>query len=165
MNLIDVMRRTGGLSALTERVDLPPAQVSEAATTLLPFVLAGLRRVYEEYGPENAVMRLESLGGEELASNVLMPGEIVPSVGEVLLDFLFGSREASLKVGDAACSATGLELPQCKQVLSLLAMLIAGYLVSRASHDSAQLAKDLDACWTTHVDSDPLGAILRSHEN
>ena len=81
-------------------------------------------------------MRLESLGGEEMAQAVLLPGPIHPSVGDAALRLAFGSNENVARVEAALQASVTLDLPSLRDVLRLLAMLLGGYLLARVDRAS-----------------------------
>lgn len=136
MDMLDTLRRTGALSALTVRLGLLPAQAAAAAEALAPCLIAGYGRSLRSLGDETFSVRLESLGGEEMAQAVLLPGPIHPSVGDAALRLAFGSNENVARVENALQASVTLDLPSLRDVLRLLAMLLGGYLLARVDRAS-----------------------------
>ncbi|GAD48141.1 hypothetical protein NT2_02_02230 [Caenibius tardaugens NBRC 16725] len=132
MDMLDTLRRTGGLSALTVRLGFLPAQAAAAAEALAPCLIAGYGRSLRRLGEEAFTVQLESLGGEEMAQAVLLPGPIHPSVGDAALRLAFGSSENVDRVESAVQANVTLDPPCHRDVLRLLAMLLGGYLLARA---------------------------------
>ena len=132
MILFDVLRRTGGVAAVSARVGMLPAEGSSTMEVCLPYLVAGFRRAYHRLGYEGFQVQLESLGGEEMAQAVLLVDTIVPSAGDAALRLAFGSNEAADKVESVLRGQLSLAPNILREILRLLAMLLVGYLASQA---------------------------------
>ena len=128
MNMLDTLRRTGGLSALSSRLGLTPAQSAQVADAVVPYLISGFGRVFRRLGQHGFNTQLESLGGEEMAQAVLIPGVIQPSAGEAALRLAFGSIENADRVEAAFRNAIELEAAYYRDAMRILAMLLGGYL-------------------------------------
>jgi hypothetical protein len=130
--MLDTLRRTGGLSALSNRLGLTPVQSAQVADALTPYLIAAFGRVFRRIGQHAFVTQLETLGGEEMAQAVLIPGPIQPSAGEAVLRFAFGSSENVDRVEQAFRQAVELDPTYYREAMRLLALLLAGYFAARS---------------------------------
>jgi hypothetical protein len=81
---------------------------------------------------------LGSLGGGELAANVLGPEATDVNKGNEVLGQIFGTKEVSRTVAADAAGKTGIDPAVLKKMLPILAMLVGGYLSARAGGSGAQ---------------------------
>lgn len=160
MNMLDMLRRTGGLSAISNRLDITPAQSARAAEVVVPYLIAGFRRVFRGSGEDGLLVRLESLGGEEMAQTVLIPGDIAASAGDAALRLVFGSSEGADSVEEALRDAVELEPARFRDVMRLLAMLLGGYLAARAERAELGVTDGMAALLGANDSSDLLDAVL-----
>ncbi|MFN5784253.1 MAG: DUF937 domain-containing protein, partial [Novosphingobium sp.] len=141
--LLDTLRRSGGLEAVSKELGLPPATAAAGAEALLPAVLGGFRKRTEAVGGGagglgNLIEMLSGLGGGELAGNVLAPGPTEVGRGNEVLGEIFGTKAVSRSVAQDASARTGIDPEALKQMLPRLAMLVGGYLSARAGGSGAQ---------------------------
>ena len=160
MNMLDMLRRTGGLSAISNRLEISPAQSAQVADAFIPFLIAGFRRVFERAGQNGLLFQLESLGGEEMAQAVLMPHDIAASAGDAALRLAFGSREGARRVEFELRGAGGVEPEQLREAMRLFAMLLGGYLAARAEREEIRASDDMGTLLAMDGNDDPLDAIL-----
>lgn len=137
IEMLDTLRRTGGLAALSRHMNLTPAQASAGAEALLPFLLGGFKRYCQQHGPGDeglpALLNVLNLWGDgEMAAAVLIPGNGSMAAGPAILETIFGSAEAVDSVADAAAQRSDLDNAQLRKMLPLLAMLLGGYISIRA---------------------------------
>lgn len=138
INMLDTLRRTGGLEALSRIVGLSPSDAADGARVLLPLVLAGFKRLSHSFGPGqfgllDMVVRIELRGGAQLAACVLLPGEVPSEApGKALAAELYGGTEGVLAVVGVAARRSEIESGRLQRMLPLLIMLVGGYIVSRA---------------------------------
>ncbi len=119
---------------MIERDDrIPPlvqllAELEERWRHLGPLMLIGGPRIY---GCWHMVMcgHLQHAG---LADNVLGPQETDVAKGNDILGQIFGSKDVSRTVAGHAAGQTGIDPELLKKMLPILAMLVGGYLSSRA---------------------------------
>lgn len=143
MDLLDVLRRSGGLEAVSKQLGVPPATASAGAEVLLPALIGGFRKHAEgagggEGGLGTLIGMLGGIGGGGLAANVLGPEETDIGKGNEVLGQIFGSKDVSRSVAADGAARTGIDVEVLKKMLPLLAMLVGGYLSARAGGSGAQ---------------------------
>lgn len=141
--LLDTLRRSGGLEAVSKELGIGPAAAFAGAEALLPAILGGFRKQAEATGGGaaglgNLIEMLGGLGGGELAGNVLAPDPTDIDRGNAVLGRIFGTRDVSRSVAEDAAARTGLDSATLRRMLPLLAMLVGGYLSARAGGSGAQ---------------------------
>lgn len=138
--LLDVLRRSGGLVAVSKQLDIAPPTALAAAGALLPLIRGAMRRRVERAsdlttGLVELVALLEHLGGGQLAGRVLQH-DIDPATADRVLAALFGDDEVlRLVVADAATQSE-VEPAVVAEVLPLMGMLASGYVSARAGRMS-----------------------------
>ena len=138
MNMLDTLRRTGGLEALSRIVNLSPAEAADGARVLLPLVLAGFKRLSHSLAPGQhgfglLIARLELQGGAQLAAAVVLPGQMPPEApGKALAAELYGGAEGVMAVAGAAARRCDIDSAKLRRMLPLLVMLVGGYIAARA---------------------------------
>ncbi|HMT47837.1 MAG: hypothetical protein RL702_3007 [Pseudomonadota bacterium] len=142
-NLLDMLRRSGGIEAVSKQLGLAPGVAAQGVEALLPALVGGFAKRGEAAGGGEAglgalVGVLGGLGGGALAANVLGPDETDPGRGNAVLGEVFGSKEVSRSVAADAAARTGIDAQVLKRMLPLLAMLVGGYLSARAGGSGAQ---------------------------
>jgi len=141
-NLLDMLRRSGGIEAVSKQLGLAPGVAAQGVEALLPLVGGFAKRGEAAGGGEAGlgalVGVLGGLGGGALAANVLGPDETDPGRGNAVLGEVFGSKEVSRSVAADAAARTGIDAQVLKRMLPLLAMLVGGYLSARAGGSGAQ---------------------------
>jgi hypothetical protein len=141
-NLLDMLRRSGGIEAVSKQLGLAPGVAAQGVEALLPALVGGFAKRGEAAGGGEAglgalVGVLGGLGGGALAANVLGPDETDPGRGNAVLGEVFGSKEVSRSVAADAAARTGIDAQVLKRMLPLLAMLVGGYLSARAGGSGA----------------------------
>jgi hypothetical protein len=126
MNLNDLLPN-GGIEALASQLGVAPEQARRGAEALLPSVLGGM-------GDNSAGLEthVNELGGAELAQNVVGSEPTQIDKGNQLLGGIFGSKDVSRQVAGHAAQSSGLDPALLKQMLPILAMLVAGHLAGRS---------------------------------
>ena len=145
MDVMDMLRRSGGVDAMAKQLGIPPAMAQVGAEALLPAILGGFRKQGEvagggDTGLGSLIGMLGGLGGSELATNVLGLDPTDVSRGNDVLGQIFGSKDVSRTVAGHAAGQTGLDPALLKQMLPILAMLVGGYLSAHAQGGGAELA-------------------------
>ncbi len=141
MDLMNVLRQTGGIEAIASQLGIPPAMAEAGAGALLPAIVGGFSKQSEaagggEGGLGSLIGMLGGLGGSGLATNVLGPEPTNVDQGNSILGQIFGSKEVSRTVAGHAAGQTGIDPGLLKQMLPILAMLIGGYLSHRGGGES-----------------------------
>lgn len=142
MDVMDVLRRSGGVEAIAKQLGIPPAMASAGAEALLPAVMGGFQKQSQaagggETGLGSLIDMLGGLGGGALAANVLGPEETDINKGNEVLGQIFGSKDVSRTVAGHASTQTGIDPEMLKKMLPILAMLVGGYLSARAQGTGA----------------------------
>ena len=142
MDMLDMLRQSGGLDAMAGQLGITPAQAASGAEALLPAVLGGFKRRSQaggagEVGIGDLIGMLGGLGGGGLAESVISPEPTNVAHGNEVLGQIFGSKDVSRSVAGNASQQTGLDPALLKQMLPILAMLVGGYLSSRGGGASA----------------------------
>jgi hypothetical protein len=137
MDVMDVLRRSGGVEAIAQQLGIPPAMAAAGAEALIPAVVGGFQKQTQaagggETGLGSLIDMLGGLGGGALAANVLGPEETDLTKGNEVLGQIFGSKDVSRTVAGHASAQTGLDPELLKKMLPILAMLVGGYLSARA---------------------------------
>ncbi len=136
MNMLDMLRATGGLDAIAGQLGVSPELAATGASVLLPAIVGGFQKQSDAAGGGagglgSIVDILGKLGGGGLATNVIAPEPTNVAAGNDILGQIFGSKDVSRSVASAGASQTGLDPELLKKMLPLLAMLVGGYLSSR----------------------------------
>lgn len=143
MDMMDMLRASGGLDAIAGQLGIPPEMAQAGAGALLPAIVGGFQKQSEaagggEGGLGSLIGMLGGLGGAGLADNVLGPEETQVDKGNDILGQIFGSKDVSRTVAGHAAGQTGIDPAILKKMLPLLAMLVGGYLSSRGRGGAAQ---------------------------
>jgi hypothetical protein len=136
MDMMDMLRASGGLDAISNQLGIPPALAEAGAGALLPAIVGGFQKQSDaagggEGGLGSLIGMLGGLGGAGLADNVLGPQETDVNKGNDILGQIFGSKDVSRTVAGHAAGQTGIDPELLKKMLPILAMLVGGYLSSR----------------------------------
>lgn len=136
MDMMEMLRTSGGLDAIAGQLGIPPEVAQAGAGALLPAVVGGFQKQSEAGGGGagglgSLIGMLGGLGGAGLADNVLGPQDTDISKGNDILGQIFGSKDVSRTVAGHAAGQTGIDPELLKKMLPILAMLVGGYLSSR----------------------------------
>ena len=137
MDMMDMLTASGGIDAIANQLGIPPEMARAGAGALLPAVVGGFQKQSDAGGGGagglgGLIGMLGGLGGAGLADNVLGPQETDVAKGNDILGQIFGSKEVSRTVAGHAAGQTGIDPELLKKMLPILAMLVGGYLSSRA---------------------------------
>jgi hypothetical protein len=129
MSITDILGQLGGLQSMARELGVPEQQVASGADALLPAILGGLQKQAQAQpgGVEGLGGLLGQLGGGKLLDEVLSPQPTPVEHGNDVLGQIFGSKDVSRAVAQNAAAQTGLDAGLLKQMLPMLAMLVAGY--------------------------------------
>lgn len=138
MDMLDMLRNSGGLDAMASQLGISQAQARSGAEALLPAVMGGFKKRSQAGGASEAgigslIEVLGGLGGGGLLENVIGSQPTDVSRGNDVLGQIFGSKDISRQVAGQASQQSGLSPELLKKMLPILAMLVGGYLSSGAS--------------------------------
>jgi hypothetical protein len=155
MPFTDILAQTGGLQAIARELGVSEAQAASGADALLPAILGGFKKQTQSQpaGLDGLGGLLGQLGGGGLLDNVLAPQPTDVRRGNDVLGQIFGSQDVSRAVAQNAAERSGLAPSLLKQMLPLLAMLVAGYMAKQ---------RDAGADGPPSSESGGLGALLGS---
>jgi hypothetical protein len=133
MQITDVLAQMGGLQSIARELGVSEGQAADGAEALLPAILGGFKKQAQSQpsGLDGLAGVLGQLGGGGLLDNVLSPQPTDVSRGNDVLGQIFGSRDVSRTVAADAASRTGLDPSLLKQMLPMLAMLVAGFMAKQ----------------------------------
>jgi len=138
MQLLDLIKSTGGISAIAQQVGLSEGQAQQATAALLPAILGGFKKQAAGGGGlEGLASMLSGAGGGGLLDNVLSPAPTNTGLGANILGQIFGSKDVSRDVASQAAQTTGLNADTLKKMLPILTMVVAG-LLAKQSQGGAQ---------------------------
>ncbi len=137
MNLDNILP-AGGVDALAAQLGIPRDQAQRGAQALLPSLLAGMgdRVGKPGAGSQDLEQHFNTLGGAGLADNVVGAAPTEVAKGNELLGGIFGSKDTSRQVATQASQQSGLDPSLLKQMLPILAMLVAGHLAKQGARQS-----------------------------
>ncbi|HEX6723303.1 MAG TPA: DUF937 domain-containing protein, partial [Burkholderiaceae bacterium] len=140
MQITDVLSRMGGLESIARELNVEPSQVTQGADALLPAILGGFKKQAQAQpaGLDGLGGLLGQLGGGGLLDNVLSPQPTDVGQGNDVLGQIFGSKDVSHTVAQSAAARTGLDPALLKQMLPMLAMLVAGFMAKQQGGAAAQ---------------------------
>jgi hypothetical protein len=139
MNLNDILPE-GGIDALAAQLGIPREQAQRGAEALLPSVLGSMGNNAAQLDT-----RVNTLGGADLASNVLGNEPTAIDRGNEILSGIFRSKDGSREVANHAAQGSGLAPELLKQMLPILVMLVAGHLTGRSSGQQGGLGAILES--------------------
>ena len=144
MNLTDILAQAGGIESMASELGIPPAVAKQGAEALLPAILGGFKKQAEGAGGvEGLGGLLGQLGGGGLLDAVLGSQPTPVSQGNDVLGQIFGSKDVSRTVADHAAGQTGLDSGLLKQMLPILAMMVAGYMAKQGGTEGGGGLGDL----------------------
>ena len=133
MNLRDILAQAGGVDSMARELGISRAEAESGAEALLPAILGGFKKQAQSpsVGLEGLDGLLGQLGGGGLLDNVLSPEPTDTRRGNDVLGSIFGSKDVSRTVANDAAQRTGLDPGLLKQMLPMLAMIVAGFMARR----------------------------------
>jgi hypothetical protein len=140
MQITDVLARMGGLQSIARELGVSEAKAHAGADALLPAILGGFKKQAraQPAGLDGLGGLLGQLGGGGLLDNVLSPQPTDVRQGNDVLGQIFGSKDVSHTVAQSAAARTGLEPALLKQMLPMLAMLVAGFMAKQQGGSSTE---------------------------
>jgi len=131
MNLTDILSQAGGIESMAKDLGIPPAMAKQGAEALLPAILGGFKKQAQGGGIEGLGGLLGQLGGGGLLDAVLGSQPTPVDKGNDVLGQIFGTKDVSRSVAGDAAAKTGIDAGTLKQMLPILAMLVAGYMAKQ----------------------------------
>jgi hypothetical protein len=142
MQILDVLQQMGGIKSVARELNVSEAQATSGAAALLPAILGGFKKQAQTHatGLEGLAGMLGGLGGGGLLDEVLGSQPTNVNRGNDVLGQIFGSKDVSRTVAQSAATGTGLDPALLKQMLPVLAMLVAGYMAKHGRTGAAPQA-------------------------
>lgn len=139
MQIAELLGQLGGIQSVARELGMSEAQAQAGADALLPAILGGMKKQAQAQpaGLDGLLGLVGGLGGGGLLDNVLSPSPTDVSQGNNVLGQIFGSPDVSRAVAQNAAAQTGLAPGVLKQMLPMLAMLVAGYMSKQGGATSA----------------------------
>ena len=139
MQLTDMLQQMGGLQSMARELGVSEQQAAAGAEALIPAILGGFKQQAQAQpaGLEGLGGLLGQLGGGGLLDEVLAPQPTDLSRGDQVLGQIFGSKDVSRTVTQDAAARSGLDPSVLKQMLPMLAMLVAGFMAKQQSGAAA----------------------------
>lgn len=139
MQITELLAQAGGMQSIARELGVSEAQASAGADALLPAILGGFKKQAQAQpsGLEGLGGLLGQLGGGGLLDNVLSPQLTDVSQGNDVLGQIFGSKDVSRTVTQSAAARTGLDPSLLRQMLPMLAMLVAGFMAKQQGSAAA----------------------------
>ncbi|MGL3820064.1 DUF937 domain-containing protein [Sphingopyxis sp. R3-92] len=136
MNLTDILAQAGGIESMAKELGVSPSIAKAGADALLPAILGGFKKQAEGGGIEGLGGLLGQLGGGGLLDSVLGSQPTPVDQGNDVLGQIFGSKDVSRTVAGQAATQTGIDSGLLKQMLPILAMMVAGYMAKQGGGQS-----------------------------
>jgi hypothetical protein len=139
MQITDILAQMGGLQSIASELGISQDQAASGAEALVPAILGGFKKQAQAQpaGLEGLGGLLGQLGGGGLLDNVLAPQPTDVNRGNDVLGQIFGSKDVSRAVAQNAASQSGLDPNLLKQMLPMLAMLVAGFMAKQQAPGAA----------------------------
>jgi len=136
MNLTDILAQAGGIESMAKELGVSPSIAKAGADALLPAILGGFKKQAQGGGIEGLGGLLGQLGGGGLLDSVLGSQPTPVDQGNDVLGQIFGSKDVSRTVAGQAATQTGIDSGLLKQMLPILAMMVAGYMAKQGGGQS-----------------------------
>ena len=140
MQITDILAQAGGLQSIAKELGVSESQAASGAEALIPAILGGFKKQAQAQptGLEGLGGLLGQLGGGGQFDKVLSPQPTDVSQGNDVLGQIFGSKDVSRTVAQNAAAQSGLDPSLLKQMLPMLAMLVAGFMAKQHGGVPAQ---------------------------
>ena len=142
MQIAEMLSQLGGIQSVARELGMSEAQAKAGADALLPAILGGMKKQAQAQpaGLDGLLSVVGGLGGGGLLDDVLASRPTDVSQGNNVLGQIFGTPAVSRAVAQNAATQTGLDPGMLKQMLPMLAMLVAGYMSRQGGGASAAMA-------------------------
>ena len=134
MDMMEILKQSGAIGSIAQQLGVNEQIAQTGAEALLPAILGGFKKTAQAQpsGLEGFGGILGQLGGGGLLDSVLSPEPTPVEKGNDVLGQIFGSKDVSRSVAGHASQQTGLDSTLLKQMLPILAMIVAGYMAKQA---------------------------------
>jgi hypothetical protein len=134
MDMMEILKQSGAIGSIAQQLGVNEQIAQTGAEALLPAILGGFKKTAQAQpsGLEGLGGILGQLGGGGLLDSVLSPEPTPVEKGNDVLGQIFGSKDVSRSVAGHASQQTGLDSTLLKQMLPILAMLVAGYMAKQS---------------------------------
>ena len=146
MDVNQMLQQSGAVEAISRELGVDPGTAQAGASALLPSILSGFQNPVATTGSDAApaafpalgglgglLGTIGGLGGGSLLDNVTSNEPTEVDKGNQILGQIFGSKDGSRAVAASASAQSGVEPSLLKKMLPILAMVVAGYVMKRAS--------------------------------
>jgi hypothetical protein len=139
MDIQAMIGQGGGIDAIASQLGIPANVAQSGVEALLPAILGGFKRSAQDQpaGLDGLLGMIGGLGGGGLFENVVGAQPTAVDSGNALLEEMFGSKEGSIAVAQHASAASGIDTSILKQMLPIVAMLVAGAMAKQAGGAAA----------------------------
>ncbi len=137
MDIASILQQSGAIGSIAKQLGVNEQVAQMGANALLPSILGGFKKTAQAQptGLDGLGGLLGQLGGGGLFDSVLAPEPTPVDQGNGILGQIFGSKDVSRTVADHASTQTGIDPSLLKQMLPILAMLVAGYMAKQSGGD------------------------------
>jgi hypothetical protein len=134
MDMMEILKQSGAIGSIAQQLGVNEQIAQTGAEALLPAILGGFKKTAQAQpsGLEGLGGILGQLGGGGLLDSVLSPEPTPVEKGNDVLDQIFGSKDVSRSVAGHAAQQTGIDPTLLKQMLPIVAMLVAGYMAKQS---------------------------------
>ncbi len=134
MDIGSLLQQSGAISSIAKQLGVNEQVAQMGANALLPSILGGFKKTAQAQptGLDGLGGLLGQLGGGGLFDAVVAPEPTPVDQGNSILGQIFGSKDVSRTVADHASTQTGIDPSLLKQMLPILAMLVAGYMAKQS---------------------------------
>ncbi len=134
MDIGSILQQSGAIGAIAQQLGVNEQVAQVGAEALLPSILGGFKKTAQAQptGLDGLGGILGQLGGGGLFDSVLSPEPTPVDQGNNILGQIFGSKDVSRSVASHASEQTGIDPSMLKQMLPILAMLVAGYMAKQS---------------------------------
>ena len=143
MHLSDILIQTRSLQSIAQKLAIPEEDVASATSALSPAIMGGFRKLAESHpqGLRGLGRLLDEVGAGRLLDAVIAPAPTNTLPGNDLLGQIFGSEQVGRAVIRNAALQTGQDPSLLKEILPMLAMVVAGYLAKHYSPAGASVGR------------------------
>ena len=134
MDIASILKQSWAIGSIAQQLGVNEQIAEAGAAALLPAILGGFKKTAQAQpsGMEGLGGILGQLGGGGLFDSVVSPEPTPVEKGNDILGQIFGSKDVSRTVAGNASEHTGIDPALLKQMLPILAMLVAGYMAKQS---------------------------------
>lgn len=138
MKIMEVLQQSGGIGTMASELGISESVAEAGTAALVPAILGGFKKAAQSQpgGLEGLGGLLGQLGGGTLFDSVVDPRPTPVEKGNDVLGQIFGSKVVSRTVAAGAEQQTGISSDLLKQMLPLVAMMVAGYMAKQNGNSS-----------------------------